>query len=184
MRLLRFDPACVLIHRSTRYKNGSHQSDLPQCTVDLLMLIVIALGPVHGYAIPQRLEQVSHGVVQVPEGPLYPALHRLENRGLLAANLTLWLINSDAVWNADFAWPLADFAGIRPAQRLAGQVGFAENARADAKFVDRACGGGIGKRGGANGPHVMLVTRNAHFHTGSTLKRAPDEIPQPCTGPR
>lgn len=50
------------------------------------MLKVIALGPVHGYAIAQRLEQVSRGVVQVPEGSLYPALHRLENRGLLTAD--------------------------------------------------------------------------------------------------
>jgi transcriptional regulator len=61
------------------------KSDLPQGTLDLLILKVIALGPVHGYAIAQRLEQVSRGVVQVPEGSLYPALHRLENRGLLAA---------------------------------------------------------------------------------------------------
>jgi PadR family transcriptional regulator, regulatory protein PadR len=62
------------------------KSDLPQGTLDLLMLKVIALGPVHGYAIAQRLDQVSRGVVQVPEGSLYPALHRLENRGLLAAD--------------------------------------------------------------------------------------------------
>ncbi len=62
------------------------KSDLPQGTLDLLILKVIALGPVHGYAIAQRLEQVSRGVVQVPEGSLYPALHRLENRGLLAAD--------------------------------------------------------------------------------------------------
>ena len=62
------------------------KSDLPQGTLDLLMLKVIAIGPVHGYAIAQRLEQVSRGVVQVPEGSLYPALHRLENRGLLAAD--------------------------------------------------------------------------------------------------
>src|ERR1700726_4602387 len=62
------------------------KSDLPQGTLDLLILQVIALGPVHGYAIAQRLEQVSRGVVQVPEGSLYPALHRLENRGLLAAD--------------------------------------------------------------------------------------------------
>jgi hypothetical protein len=44
-----------------------------------------AVGPLHGYAVAQRLEQVSRGVVQVPEGSLYPALHRLENRGFLAA---------------------------------------------------------------------------------------------------
>jgi PadR family transcriptional regulator len=62
------------------------KSDLPQGTLDLLILKVIALGPVHGYAIAQRLEQVSRGVVQVPEGSLYPALHRLENRGFLAAD--------------------------------------------------------------------------------------------------
>ena len=62
------------------------KSDLPQGTLDLLILKVIAFGPVHGYAIAQRLEQVSRGVVRVPEGSLYPALHRLENRGLLAAD--------------------------------------------------------------------------------------------------
>jgi len=62
------------------------KSDLPQGTLDLLILKVVALGPVHGYAIAQRLQQVSHYVVQVPQGSLYPALHRLENRGLLAAD--------------------------------------------------------------------------------------------------
>ena len=62
------------------------KSDLPQGTLDLLILKVVDLGPVHGYAIAQHLEQVSHGVIHVPEGSLYPALHRLENRGLLAAD--------------------------------------------------------------------------------------------------
>jgi transcriptional regulator len=62
------------------------KSDLPQGTLDLLILKVVALGPVHGYAIAQRLELVSRHVVQVPQGSLYPALHRLENRGLLAAD--------------------------------------------------------------------------------------------------
>lgn len=61
------------------------KSDLPQGTLDLLILKVVALGRVHGYAIAQRLEQVSLHVVQVPQGSLYPALHRLENRGFLAA---------------------------------------------------------------------------------------------------
>ena len=64
----------------------SAKTDLPQGTLDLLILKVVALGPVHGYAIAQRLEQVSRGVVQVPEGSLYPALHRLENRGFLAGD--------------------------------------------------------------------------------------------------
>ena len=61
------------------------KSDLPQGTLDLLILKIAALGPVHGYAIATRLQQVSRDVVQVPQGSLYPALHRLENRGLLAA---------------------------------------------------------------------------------------------------
>jgi PadR family transcriptional regulator, regulatory protein PadR len=64
----------------------AEKSGLPQGTLDLLILKIVALGPVHGYAIAQRLEQVSRGVVQVPQGSLYPALHRLENRGLLAAD--------------------------------------------------------------------------------------------------
>ena len=62
------------------------KSDLPQGTLDLLILKIAALGPVHGYAIAQRLQQVSRDVVQVPQGSLYPALHRLENRGLLEAD--------------------------------------------------------------------------------------------------
>ena len=62
------------------------KSDLPQGTLDLLILKAVAIDTMHGYAIAQRLEQVSRGVVQVPEGSLYPALHRLENRGLLAAD--------------------------------------------------------------------------------------------------
>ena len=61
-------------------------SDLPQGTLELLILKVVALGPVHGYAIAQRLQQVSRFVVRVPQGSLYPALHRLENRGLLASD--------------------------------------------------------------------------------------------------
>lgn len=62
------------------------KSDLPQGTLDLLILKITALAPVHGYAIAQRLQQVSRDVVQVPQGSLYPALHRLENRGLLVAD--------------------------------------------------------------------------------------------------
>src|ERR1700722_18460051 len=62
------------------------KSDLPQGTLDLLILKIVALGPGHGYAVAQRLQQVSRAVVQVPQGSLYPALHRLENRDLLAAD--------------------------------------------------------------------------------------------------
>jgi len=58
---------------------------LPQGTLDMLILQVVALGPIHGYAIAQRIQQISRDVVQVQQGSLYPALHRLENRGLLEA---------------------------------------------------------------------------------------------------
>lgn len=61
------------------------KSDLPQGTLDLLIMKIVALGPVHGYAIAQRLQQVSQDVVQAPQGSLYPALHRLENRGFVDA---------------------------------------------------------------------------------------------------
>jgi PadR family transcriptional regulator PadR len=61
------------------------KSDLPQGTLDLLILKVLALGPLHGYAIAQRLQQISRDVVQVTQGTLYPALHRLEHRKFLAA---------------------------------------------------------------------------------------------------
>jgi transcriptional regulator len=61
------------------------KSDLPQGTLDLLILKIVALGAVHGYGIAQRLQQVSRDVVQVPQGSLYPALHRLEYRGLISA---------------------------------------------------------------------------------------------------
>ena len=60
-------------------------SDLPQGTLDMLVLQVLAGEPLHGYAIAQRIRRLSRDVVKVPQGTLYPALHRLENRKLLAA---------------------------------------------------------------------------------------------------
>ena len=62
------------------------KSDLLQGTLDLLILKVVALGPLHGYGITQRLRQISKEVLQVPQGSLYPALHRLEERGWLTAS--------------------------------------------------------------------------------------------------
>lgn len=56
------------------------RSDLLQGTLDVLILKVVALGPIHGYAIAQRLQQMSGAVLQVQQGSLYPALHRLEKR--------------------------------------------------------------------------------------------------------
>ena len=61
------------------------KTELPQGTLDLLVLQVAANGPIHGYGIAQRIRQISRDVLRVPQGSLYPALHRLENRKLLAA---------------------------------------------------------------------------------------------------
>lgn len=54
-------------------------------TLDMLILKVVALGPIHGYAISQRIQQISKDFFQVPQGSLYPALHRLEDRAWFAS---------------------------------------------------------------------------------------------------
>ena len=64
----------------------NQKTDLLQGTLDLLILKVVALGPVHGYGIAQRIRQISNDVLQVQQGSLYPALHRLEKRGWVAAD--------------------------------------------------------------------------------------------------
>ena len=61
------------------------KSDLLQGTLDMLILKVVALAPIHGYGISQRIRQISKDVLQVQQGSLYPALHRLEKRGWLKA---------------------------------------------------------------------------------------------------
>jgi transcriptional regulator len=58
---------------------------LPQGTLDLLILKALSLGPQHGWAISERIQQVSRAVVQIPQGSLYPALHRLERQGWIKA---------------------------------------------------------------------------------------------------
>ena len=63
----------------------TEKSDLLQGTLDMLILKIVALGPVHGYGISQRIRQISKQVLQVQQGSLYPALHRLEKRGWLEA---------------------------------------------------------------------------------------------------
>jgi len=65
--------------------SDAQKSDLLQGTLDMLILKVVALGPTHGYAIAQRLQQMSRDVLQVQQGSLYPALHRLEKRGWVKA---------------------------------------------------------------------------------------------------
>jgi transcriptional regulator len=61
------------------------KSEVLKGTLDMLVLKVVAVGPLHGYAISQRIQQISRDFFQVPEGSLYPALHRLEDRGWLQA---------------------------------------------------------------------------------------------------
>ena len=63
----------------------TEKSDLLQGTLDMLILKIVALGPVHGYGISQRIRQISKEVLKVQQGSLYPALHRLEKRGWLGA---------------------------------------------------------------------------------------------------
>ena len=63
----------------------SKPSDLVQGTLDLLILKIVALEPMHGWAVGQRLRQVSGDVLQVSDGSLYPALHKLEHEGWIAA---------------------------------------------------------------------------------------------------
>jgi PadR family transcriptional regulator, regulatory protein PadR len=64
---------------------SNDKSDLLQGTLDMLILKIVALGPVHGYGISQRIQQISKDVLQVQQGSLYPALHRLQKRGWLEA---------------------------------------------------------------------------------------------------
>lgn len=59
--------------------------DLPQGTLDLLILRTLALGPQHGWAISERVQQISSDVLRIQQGSLYPALHRLERRGWIKA---------------------------------------------------------------------------------------------------
>ncbi len=64
---------------------GRSKNELPQGTLDLLVLQVVSLGPLHGYAITKRIQQVSRDLLQIRHGSLYPALHRLEDQGCLTA---------------------------------------------------------------------------------------------------
>jgi transcriptional regulator len=61
------------------------KTELLKGTLDMLILKIVALGPIHGYAIAQRVQQISREFFQLQQGSLYPALHRLEDRGWLRA---------------------------------------------------------------------------------------------------
>jgi PadR family transcriptional regulator, regulatory protein PadR len=64
---------------------GQEKTEFLKGTLDMLILKVVAAGAIHGYAISQRIQQISQDFFQVPQGSLYPALHRLEERGWLEA---------------------------------------------------------------------------------------------------
>ena len=64
---------------------GREKQDFLKGTLDMLILKIVALGPIHGYAIALRVEQISNDVFQLQQGSLYPALHKLEKDKLLAA---------------------------------------------------------------------------------------------------
>ena len=70
----------------------SDQTDVLQGTLDLLIMRTIALEPMHGWAIAQRIQQISDELLRVQQGSLYPALHRLEQAGWISAN---WEANTD-----------------------------------------------------------------------------------------
>lgn len=72
--------------------NEAPKTDLLQGTLDLLILKVLAPGPMHGYAVSQRIQQVSRDTLQVQQGSLYPALHRLERRKWVSAE---WAISEN-----------------------------------------------------------------------------------------
>jgi len=65
---------------------GAEQSDLLQGMLDMLILKVVAMGPIHGYALSKRIQLMSKDVLRVQQGSLYPALHRLEDRKWLRAD--------------------------------------------------------------------------------------------------
>jgi PadR family transcriptional regulator, regulatory protein PadR len=71
--------------RSARGTVPNQRIDMPQGTLDLLILRTLALGTQHGWAIAERVQQMSSDVLQIQQGSLYPALHRLERRGWIKA---------------------------------------------------------------------------------------------------
>jgi transcriptional regulator len=78
-------PKAEVLASVTEDINVSKPSDLVQGTLDMLMLKILALEPMNGFAVSQRLKQVSGDVLQVSDGSLYPALHKLEQEGWITA---------------------------------------------------------------------------------------------------
>jgi len=82
---------CFAFHQSALYVEAagvwvkSIKSEMPQGTLDMVILQVVAAGPIHGYALAHRIRLISRDILQIQQGSQYPALHRLENQGFLAA---------------------------------------------------------------------------------------------------
>ena len=85
---------------------AEEKTELLKGTLDMLILKVVALGPIHGYAIAQRIQQISRDFFQLQQGSLYPAFHRLEARG--------WL---EAEWKATETGREAKFYALTPKGR-------------------------------------------------------------------
>jgi transcriptional regulator len=83
--LLTFDKAISYLHVDCRQVFMTQQMELLQGTLDLLVLKTLALEPMHGWGIAQRIQQVSGSALQVGQGSLYPALHRLEVQGWITS---------------------------------------------------------------------------------------------------
>jgi PadR family transcriptional regulator, regulatory protein PadR len=81
-----YKTACIVAPvEGQRDRVADHRLDLPQGTLDLLILKALSLQPMHGWAVSERIHQVSRATLQIPQGSLYPALHRLERRGWIEA---------------------------------------------------------------------------------------------------
>jgi PadR family transcriptional regulator, regulatory protein PadR len=74
-----------ILVEATGERMPSRSIDLPQGTLDLLILRTLSLEPLHGWAVSERIQQISSDVLRVQQGSLYPALHRLERRGWIKA---------------------------------------------------------------------------------------------------
>ena len=112
----------------------SKPNDLVQGTLDLLLLKILALGPLHGWAISLRLGTISGDVLQVSEGSLYPALHKLEQEG--------WI---EAEWKQTENNRRAKFYSLTRLGQKRARVGDGElEAAVDGHLARRAAGGGVG----------------------------------------
>ena len=89
---------------------GEEKQEFLKGTLDMLILKIVALGPIHGYAIALRVEQISKDVFQLQQGSLYPALHKLEKQKLLSAE---WKQTDTGREQSSIRWRPRDGSGCR-----------------------------------------------------------------------